>query len=126
MHRPKQRALANRSWRGTFNPAASMPTSTNCSSGWRSRATDQQRARSDWPKATNLLSGSLTRLAGDLRKIGIAIDQSLHPRSRRKMFTIRKVGKTAFASFASFDGNDFNGLQRRMAKGAKDDDGNAK
>jgi hypothetical protein len=64
---------------------------------------DEQRRNKFWPKAANALSGKLTRLGGDLRKLGIEIaDEGREPGSRRRRFKITRVVSRE-RSFGSFD-----------------------
>jgi hypothetical protein len=72
------------------------------------RIDEQQRLSRSWPKAPNALSGRLTRLAGDLRKSGIDIqDSGRDPVTNRKLITItltREVRTRSLGSLGSLEG----------------------
>ena len=80
------------------------------------RVTETQRKSKVWPKAANALSGKLTRLTGDLRKVGIEIIQVGRDKTtNKKQIEIRKrsleeIRKRSLGSLGSLDANNSNGL----------------
>jgi phage/plasmid primase-like uncharacterized protein len=99
------RAYANNRAAGSANVIESDPVALELRKWirghgtWKSAATPLLKAlnqfvgeevikRKDWPKAANTLSHRLTRLAPELRRMGIDITSEPHTRTRRTIFTI--------------------------------------
>ena len=74
------------------------------------KVTETQRKSKAWPKAANALSGKLTRLTGDLRKVGIEIIQAGRDKNTNKKFL--EVRKRSLGSLSSLNANNSNGLDR--------------
>jgi hypothetical protein len=87
---------------------------------------DEQKKDKYWPRAANKLSNLLTRLAPDLRKVGIRIADSGHdPETRRRVVTISRTppveaGEVSFGSFGSFETTDNKPLRDSFPKDPKD------
>jgi hypothetical protein len=54
------------------------------------QVTEQQQREKSWPKAAHVLSGKLTRLRSDLRKVGIEISDGGRDDENRKIIEVRQ------------------------------------
>jgi hypothetical protein len=80
-----QDGLRQTAWQGT---AAELLDELN------NRADENSRKQRAWPKTARAVSGIVSRLAPNLRRIGIAVDHWREPdKKRRRMIRIEEIGK---------------------------------
>ena len=85
-------------------------TATDLLEALDKKVTETQRKSKVWPKAANALSGKLTRLTGDLRKVGIEIIQAGRDKTtNQKLIEVRK---RPLGSLSSLNANNTNDLYR--------------
>jgi hypothetical protein len=85
--------LAATTWQGT---ASELLTELNA------RASEATRKQKAWPKSARVVAGLINRLAPNLRRAGVAVDQWRQPdKGRRRVIALEQVGISSSASSAS-------------------------
>lgn len=78
-------------------PEPIIDTSTNLLAMLESKANDNEKRLKSWPKSPQSLSGTLKRLAPNLRAAGVDVEfgKDGRGRQRRRVITIRRVGESS-------------------------------